>query len=207
MFARLIKSLEQNEALGFPWEVIALIDHDDETIPEYKANLSGERTSVRYFYCGKHPTISKKFNTFAPLLSSEIIGICDDDVVCETPGWNRMTEETKHKDGLWMASTAGAGEAFFFGDGLYKFFGFITPPQIGHYWAITWIKDVFGSLGGQEIPAKFIEYPEENDATHQWLLRDGHRHIGADGDEYSKGAAMREFQKTKLQKLKKSIPK
>lgn len=201
MFSRLMESLENNQVDGHPWEVVALVDHDDKTVPKYKARLHGN-PFVRYFYCGDHPTISKKFNTFAPFITSDIIGICDDDVVCETKGWNEMTSAAKQDDGLWMASTSGAGEAFFFGPGVYSFFGFITPPQIGHYWAVTWIKDVFGHLGGYEIPAMFVEYPEEGDETHQWLTRDQHWHIGRDGDEYNAGAVMREAQKSRLWSLK-----
>ena len=117
-----------------------------------------------------------------------------------------MVIDRAEPDGLWLAN-AGTGEAFFFGRGVYEFFGWITPPQIGHYWAITWPKDVIGSLNGADIPAMFVEYPQEEDATHQWLLRDGHRHIAADGNAYNAGAVEREDQKIRLKALKESLKK
>jgi len=194
MVKRLLAALRDNADEPGSYEWWLGMDSTETNKDEYKEIIDKDH-HVWAVVCGDRVMQTVKYNTIAPMTEGDILGCCDDDVVCETKGWDTLVRKEFEGKKLHMAGTNGDpnGEAFFFSRDIYEFFGYVTPPQIGHYWAIAWPKHITWGAGiSGTVPANFVEHPDETDATHMYLLRDNHKHIAADGTAWNDGAGERE---------------
>lgn len=191
MFERLVNSLRDCADDPGTYEVWGGMDNDEPHKEDYIAITDHH---VHPVICGDRVMISDKFNFMAPMTQGDILAVCDDDVVCETQGWDTLVRTEFAGKKLHLAGTNGDpnGEAFFFSRDLYEFFGYVTPPLIKHYWAIAWPKHIAWGAGiSGNVPVNFVEHPDESDATHLYLLRDNHQHIANDGKAWNEGEGER----------------
>jgi hypothetical protein len=136
-------------------EVRLAVDADDPCLAEYEALA---RPGIEVVVNAERTGYAPSLNSVAAAAWDDftILGAFGDDVLFQTPGWDRLVEEAMHTPAIVygndLVHAAGHPTAIFMASAMAKALGWLAIPQSRH----LWVDDAWKALGQATGTLRYI---------------------------------------------------
>ena len=149
---RLYESLEATTQ--GKWELLVRCDDDDPTWDEYAAWVRQTSSNLSYLITSDRRLLSQLWNELVPYSQGDILMHGGDDIIFNTPGWDKVVREAFPPDGIAFVhgdDLGGKGDKLgthgFLSRKAIDAVGYFMPPYFASDYNDLWWNEVYESIG------------------------------------------------------------